>query len=460
MDQQQTDFCIVGAGFAGLAAAYKLKQTGHDVVVLEARDRVGGRVYTEMLPDGTPLNWGGTFIGAGHDRLYALVKEMQLETCEQYTKGDNLLFINGKKDRYGSSLPRINVIALLDYALAVKMLNSLARKVSIATPWNSSKAHEYDSQTLGEWIDSRFHASTNTAQKMLRTTFIEIFMSDPSEVSFLHALQLIHSLKSIEWIQGAKGGAQEAVVVGGMQAVADRIMQKLGNSVHLEEPVQRIRQDADGVLVESGTLTVKAKRVIIAVPSMLAARMDYEPELPLLKAQLLDRSPLGQTIRCYAVYPEPFWRDEGLTGQGVDMDNAPQASIDTTPREGKPGVLTAYLFGPPARHYATVSEDERRKLFLDSLVRRFGPKAATPIFYKDLDWSAEKWTRGAVFAHYAPGVLTGFGRALREPCGRIHWAGTETATDWNGSIEGAIRSGERAADEVINATPSEKRAYG
>jgi monoamine oxidase len=159
----------------------------------------------------------------------------------------------------------------------------------------------------------------------------------------------------------------------------------------------------------------------------------------------------GQGIKWHAVYPEPFWRADGLTGQGADLDETPQGSIDCTPREGNPGVLMAFAFGPEARRMAAVSAEERRKACVAGLVKRFGPKAANPAYFVEIDWAAEPWSYGDMFAHYVPGVPTNLGRALREPYGRIHWAGTETATMWSGSIEGAVRSGERAADEVLNA---------
>lgn len=451
MNRVEADCCVIGAGFAGLAAAYKLKQAGKSVVVLEARDRVGGRVWTEHLPDGTALNWGGTYIGEGHARLYALCKELGVAIYRQYTQGDNLLFLDGKSYRYAGTLPRVNALALIDMGLAVKMLEWMASDVPLDAPWDCPSAHDYDSQTLGGWIDSRLHATTDMARKMLRGMFSLVFMSDPSEVSLLHALHLLHSLKSLEWIVSEEGGANQDLMVDGAQTLGERLVKQLGDAVRLSALVRRLKQDAAGVEVMADSITVRARRVIHTAPPILAGRMDYDPPLPPLKAQLLDRSPAGQCIRCYAVYPEPFWRSAGMTGLGTDMDGSPGLSIDITPRDGKPGILSAYIFGPPARHYASMSKEARKKVFLDGLVKRFGPQAANPVHYDERDWAAQEYSRGDMFAHYAPGVLTGFGKALREPCGRIHWAGTETASLWAGSMEGAIRSGERAADEVLHA---------
>lgn len=453
MDQRalEADVCIIGAGFAGLAAAYKLMKAGRSVVVLEARARVGGRVWTERLPDGTAINWGGTYIGEGHDRLYALCKELGVETYRQYTKGENLLYVEGKTYRYEGGLPRVNPIALVDMGLAIKVLEWMASDVPLDAPWDCAKAHEYDSQTLGGWIESRLHVSTTVGQKLLKGAFSVIFMSDPSEVSLLHALHVLHSLKSLEWIGSEEGGANQDIMVGGAQTLAERLAAKLNDAVRTQAPVRRIKQDTTGVEVLSDRVTVRAGRVINTAPPFLAGRMEYDPPLPPRKEQLLDRSPAGQCIRCYAVYPEPFWRSAGLTGLASDQDGPPGLSIDITPREGKPGVISAYIYGPPARHYATVSKEERKQVFLNGLVKRFGPAARNPLYYVERDWAAEPYSRGDMFAHYAPGVLTGFGRALREPCGRIHWAGTETAPVWSGSMEGALRSGERAADEVLQA---------
>jgi monoamine oxidase len=451
MNPPQAEFCIVGAGFAGLAAAYKLKQAGRSVAVLEARNRIGGRVFTEKLPDGTPLNWGGTWLGAGHERMYALAKEMGAETYPQYEKGDSLLLMDDKVHRYSGSLPWLNPLVLASTAVGVKLLEWMAGHVPLEAPWEAEHAREWDAQTLAGWVDSRLHVPSATSQKMLRSMLMGIFFSDPSEVSLLHGLHMLHALEGLQWIMACKGGAQQDLVVGGMQTIADRMAAKLDGAVRLQAPVRRLTQDADGVHVQADGVTIQAQRAIVAIPPSLAGRIQYQPPLPALRVQFMDRAPAGQGIRCYAVYPEPFWRTAGFTGEAPALDLPVQLCLDVSPPSGTPGVLMALSLGREAVKLSTLSAEERRRSFLDSLVIRFGSGAAAPFHYGELDWSAEEWSRGAMFAHYPPGVLTGFGQALREPCGRIHWAGTETATQWCGSIEGAVRSGERAADEVLKA---------
>jgi monoamine oxidase len=449
MDRVQSDVCIVGAGFAGLAAAYKLHKAGRSVVVVEARDRVGGKVNTQLLPDGTAINMGGTWIGDGHTRLRALAQEMGLETYPQYTQGDNIIAVDGKVRRYAGTIPKVNPFALADVGLAVMRLDSMASSIPLEAPWTAEQAREWDSTTIGAWLDSRLHVTTDTAREMLRAVFSELHFSDPSEVSLLHALYQVHSCRSLEWLGSTTGGAQQDLVQGGMHGVARQIAARLGERVRLRSPVRAIAQRADGIEVRADTLTASARHVIVALPMTLAGRLDYDPPLPPDRACLMDRSPQGQGYKWHAVYPDAFWRSDGLSGLGLNLNGLPGGFLDCSPRDGKPGVLACFGFGPHARPLAKLSPAERQRRCVDGLVQLFGPKAANPVHFIEMDWAAEPFTRGDMFAHWAPGVLTSFGPALRAPCGRIHWAGTESAIRWQGSIEGAIESGERAADEVL-----------
>lgn len=446
------DYCIAGAGFAGLTAAYRLKQSGYSVAVLEARDRVGGRVHTIYLDDGTPIDLGGTFLGAQHERTRALLAEMVCETIPaNEAGGDNILVYKGEVKRYSGLVPGINIFSMAGIGLSIEMLNCMSKDVPAEEPWNAPKAKEWDAMTLAQWIDNPFHLSTEESRMIMRSVLGGLFTSDPSEVSFLYTLFHIAASENDLGLQlKVKGGAEQDMVKGGMQTIANKVAEKLGDSLHIETPVRKINQSANGVKVISDKIIVNAKRVIVSVPPSLADHIDFNPQLPSYRAKLLPRLTLGSGIRAMVVFDEPFWVKDGLTGEGTAIDHPVSITIDTS-QPGKSGVLALYSFGPPAVKLAELTAEERKKIFLDALVHRFGPKGASPLHYVESDWSEETWTRGAMVAHYAPGVMTNFGHVIREPAGRIHWATTETSAKWNGFIEGAVLSGERAAKEVVEA---------
>lgn len=250
-------------------------------------------------------------------------------------------------------------------------------------------------------------------------------------------------------ISGTRGGAQQDRVVGGSQLVPLGLAAALGERVRLGQPVRRIDHAVDHVTVHADSVEVAARHAIVAVPPALAARIWYEPALPPGRDQLTQRLPMGSVIKCHAVYDEPFWRADGLTGQATGDRGPVKIVFDNSPPSGAPGVLLAFLEAAHARTLGRLPADERRAAVLASLAEFFGPRAATPIDYVDLDWSAEEWTRGCYGAHFPTGVWTQFGLALRTPVGRLHWAGTETASVWNGYMDGAAQSGERAAGEVL-----------
>ncbi|HEX2088339.1 MAG TPA: FAD-dependent oxidoreductase, partial [Actinomycetota bacterium] len=265
----------------------------------------------------------------------------------------------------------------------------------------------------------------------------------------LHFLFYAHSGGSLEKLIGVREAAQQDRFVGGSQLLAIEMAKALGASVRLGVPVRRIRQSEGGVAVEGDGVSVSARSVVVAVPPTLAGRIDYDPPLPFLRDQLHQRMPHGTVIKANVVYDDPFWRRDGLSGQAFDVELPFSTVFDNSPPEGAPGVLVGFFEAEQAIQYGQRSREDRRNTAVECLVRYFGRRAGSPEAYYELDWSQEEWTRGCYGGHMPPGAWTQFGPALREPVGRIHWAGTETAIRWCGYMDGAIESGHRAADEVI-----------
>jgi monoamine oxidase len=237
-------------------------------------------------------------------------------------------------------------------------------------------------------------------------------------------------------------------VDGGVPELAVRIAASLGDAVRLSSPVRRIAQAGDRVEVVAEGVVVEARDAIVATPPALAGRIEYDPSLPSTHAGLFSRYVPGAIIRGLPVYDEPFWREEGLNGMSVAPDSPVPVALDQTPKAGRPGVLSSYMVGPQAAAAARLEPAERRDVWFKALAERYGRKALSPVDYLETDWAAEEWSRGGMIGHFAPGVLTTYGPALRQPVGRIRWAGSEQATEMHGLIEGAVRSGERAAEQI------------
>ena len=325
----------------------------------------------------------------------------------------------------------------------------MAKKVPLDAPWRAKRAERWDCQTVETWL--RRHVHTEGARSMLRLGVRAVFAAETADLSLLHFLFYSHSGGLLDSLFNVEGGAQETRFVGGSQLVAIGLAERLGDAVRLDAPVRRIVQDGDSVTVVSDATEVRATHALITIPAHLAGRIDYEPQLPPSRDQLTQKMPMGSVIKTMAVYDEPFWRAEGLSGQATSDVGPAELTFDNSPPSGRPGVLVAFVEGNDARELSRRAPEERQKEVVDCLVRFFGPRAASPIEFLQLDWSAERWSGGCYGAHLAPGVLTAFGPDLRTPVGRIHWAGTETATVWAGYMEGAVRSGERAATEVLTA---------
>jgi monoamine oxidase len=442
------DVLIVGAGLAGLTAARDLSRAGHSVLVLEARDRVGGRVVGQHLGDGNVVEMGGQYAGPTQDRILALAAELGVATFPTYDTGRKVLHFNGKRGTYSDAIPRINPLVLADVGRAQARLESLARRVPADAPWTAVRAREWDSQTFETWI--RRNAASRSARTLLALAAEAVFACEPGDVSLLHVLFYSRSGGSFQKLIATTGGAQQDRFAGGSQLIALRLAASLGDDVvRLSAPVGRITVRGDSATAQTPAGEFAGRRVVVTTPPLLAGRIDYDPALPQWREQLTQRAPMGSVIKCQVIYDEPFWRAEGLSGQATGDGEGSRVVFDNSPQDGPAGVLLAFVEGDEARRLGPASAGVRRQAVLGSLVRYFGPRAAKPVDYLELDWQRERWSGGCYGTLFGPNVWTRYGPVLRQPVGLIHWAGTETATAWCGYMDGAVRSGERVAAEVL-----------
>jgi monoamine oxidase len=455
------DVVVVGAGLAGLAAARRLVARGHEVTVIEARDRVGGRTEGVVLDDGTPLELGGQWLGEGHTRMYELAGELGLSTFRTWNdEGRLLVDLHGKRSTmkpHKGAVPRLSPFALADLAQGLARFTRLAKSTDLQRPWLTPNAEVLDGQTWESWI--RRNLRTKAGRAYFRTACEAIWAAEASDISLLHALFYAHSNADLETLASVDKGAQQDRVVGGSVRIAEAMAAELGDRVVLGRPVRRIEHDSHGVRViaRDGT-EYHADAAIVTLPPTLAGRLEYDPPLPSWRDQLTQRIPAGSVIKTYAIYPEPFWRNDGLNGQVISDAGPVKITFDNSPPSGKPGVLLGFLEGNEARTWARRSQAERHDAVISCFVRYFGDAAARPDQYIERDWMAEEFTRGCYGAHFAPGAWTSYGEALCAPIGRIHWAGTECAPEWNGYMEGAVRSGEAAAKAVEALWPASSKA--
>lgn len=443
----EVDVVIVGAGLAGLSAARLLRQRGRSVAVVEARDRVGGRTKGATIA-GVPVEVGGQWVGPRQTVALELVQALGLETFPTYDVGDSLMCADGDVTRYSDGSFGLDEGTLMEVGGVLESIDKLAATVDLDRPWTTPHASEYDSQTLDSWF--RQQTRDPLALRFLRLVVPAIFSAESTEMSLLHFLFYMRSGGSLGDLVATTNGAQERRIVGGSHRISEAMAEELGAScLILGSPASSVVQTEDGVEVVHAGGTIRGSLALVALPPALAGRLAYHPPLPSHRDALTQQVPAGSVIKVNVAYDRPFWRDAGLNGSALSLDDAFNVVLDNSPPDASRGILVGFLEGRHARELAELVPEERRALVVETLVKLFGPSAGSPLEVLEQDWMQEEFTRGCYGGRLAPGVWTQYGAALTRPCGRIYWASAETAAVSNGYMDGAIRAGRAAADAML-----------
>lgn len=446
--EPEPDFAIVGAGLAGLRAAAELSAAGASVTVFEARDRVGGRVVSARGPADPPLvlDLGAQWVGPGQTEVLRLIKELGLATIPCAVPGRALWGLGGQLKQGSAWLPPLPPRALAEVLTAGARLALMSKRVGAGAPWQSPKSREWDRVSAGDWLAR--HVRDPGARDLALIHIRGNMAAEPDETSLLGLLFDLRSIGPVRHLLTAEAFR----VREGTHEIARRLAATIPGRIRLGRPVRSISQESGGVTVAWDTGEIRCRRVVVCVPPPLASQISYSPVLPEQRARLLASLPMGSSVKFHAVYERPFWRERGLCGQAWTAQGPVCLTYDNSPDDGTGrGVLVGLVVAEEARRLGRLTAAEQEQEILASLGGLFGPDAAAPGALVLKDWAAEEWTGGCYSAHFPVNVWTSVGSAFREPCGRIHWAGTETSSEWYGYMEGALRSGIRAATEMLNA---------
>jgi monoamine oxidase len=448
----EVDFAVIGAGLAGLATAVALRSGGASAAVFEARDRVGGRVLSAPelngVRGGPPivLDLGAQWVGPGQTEVLRWIQELGLHVIPCGAAGRAIWDLDGRVRPGGDWLPPLPPRALADLLAGGARAGIMARQIAPEAPWRTRKAADWDRVTVADWIGR--HLRTPAARACAEILVRGNEAAEPREMSMLNFLFDLRSTGSARNL----ARTESFRVREGTAEIARRLAERVHDQIRFAAPVRAVIQDADGVTVESDAGAVRCRRVAVCVPPPLARKLAYTPELPSARASLLAGMKMAASVKFHAVYQRPFWRDKGLNGQSMSATEAVGLTYDNSPDDASGrGVLVGLVVADQARRLSGFDAVRREREILASLGRLLGADAAAPDAIVIQDWQREEWTQGCYSAFFPPGGWTSYGSAFRAPCGRIHWAGTETTGEWYGYMEGALRSGQRAAAEMLSS---------
>ncbi|MGU3502367.1 flavin monoamine oxidase family protein [Mycobacterium sp. C31M] len=438
----EVDVVIVGAGFAGLSAADRLVNMGVSVLVIEGRDRVGGRSFSGKVA-GVKVDLGATWVAERHTAIRDLMARLGCSLTPQFDEGLNVLWMARQRQTYTGTLPTVGPVDVEDLGRIQLALNTLLETIDVDAAWTSPDAGKLDAMSFGEWLDQQ-QATTSTRALMYIVTRVQWGCS-PLDVSLLHVLRYIQAVGGLDHMLSVEGGQQGYRVIETTQEIARRLAEHLGDRIVLDTQVRRISQDDNGVTVYTDSATINAKYAIVTAAPEHRAYIEYRPALPDKIEGLTTSFPMGALSKAFVAYDKPFWRAEGLSGEAL-TDTVPVfITFDVSPSDSGPGILMVFC---TARVYDGFGPEVRRKMVLKQLVDLYGEQANSPIDYVDHCWGTDPFAPGGPHPAAPPYATVSYGEALTEPHGRIHWAGTETAGEWVGTMNGAVLTGLRTAEQI------------
>lgn len=439
---------VVGAGLAGLTTALELAAAGAEVTVLEARDRVGGRMHGVAAKGNVVADGGAAYLGVRHTELIAMLGEHRIGLAATEMTADSTFLISGSRTTTASRVPPLGAVALGDL---FDRLEDLVDQVRLDAPWQSPHAEHLDQLTAARWLaDEVRHPDARTFFPLFLG---EMMAADPAAISVLHMAFYLRSGGGIRYLNAFEGGAQQWRVDGGAHRLCEALAGRLGDRIRLGHPVHAIDQDADEVVVQGVSAADgarwehRADHVVVAIPPLLAQRIEFRPALPSPRATPVTGR--GCAVKVHLFYPSPIWRERGLSGWSVSSDGPLLSTVDDSPADGSAGILTGFVTGAAASAFSALPADEQRAEALAHVGRLF-PDLPPPLECTVTDWLTEDYSRGCYAALFGPGDWLRLGPTLTAPHGRVHWAGTETSLEFFGLMEGAIRSGRRVAAELIH----------
>lgn len=448
---RHADVIIIGAGISGLCAAKLLQENGLEVLVLEARDRVGGRTFTVQDPKFKYVDLGGAYIGPTQNRILRIARELGVKTFLTNEIEDAIFHKHGKSKRFRGTFPPLSMLNYLDTNNFFRRIEKMSEEIPMDAPWQATHAEEWDRMTMTDFINKVVWMKET---KEFIRSFVQVNVtSEPYEMSLLWFLWYVKGGGGPNRIYSTTNGGQERKFNGGSQQVSEKLAERLKGQVLLECPVNFIEHNSEGTTVKDNNGNIyTAKYVILAIPVCLQNKITYRPDLPPTRNQLLQRIPMGSVIKTFLYYKRAFWRENGMCGSAAINDESSLIgfTLDDVKADGSHPALMGFILAEKARKLAELTREERKQQIAQIYSKVFNSEEALyPIHYEEKDWADDQYAGGCYTAMLPPGFLTIFGKYLRRPIGRLFFAGTETATVWSGYMEGAVQAGERAAREIL-----------